>query len=159
MKRILLIISFVFIFCDFAMCYTNYYNPTSTYRNTYNPYRAPLSYSRYRNNLNNKKAIQRIQQRRKLNRARRIYNQVGSILNNTKYYPGTLTGYSVPVTQNVFSQVAPKNIFEKQLPSSPTCKQELFGNSSGDEIYFDDGRYYKNFNETNAKTGVTIIYD
>ena len=155
MKNILIIFFAIFLLGDCALCFTSY-NPTRTYRNTYNPYNNPLSYSRNQN----KNRIKKMQQRRKLNRTRRIYNSINSTLNNTRYNPGTLTGYSVPVNQSIFSRFGSNNVFNNRHQlNSPTCNQDLFSDGSSGETYYNNGEYFNHTRNTGAKTGVTIIYD
>ncbi len=153
MKTILIIFLAMFLMSDCAFCYTNYYNQNRTYRNTYNPYNNPSNYSR------NKNRIRKIQQKRKLNRARRIYNSINSALNNTRYNPGTLTGYSVPVNQSVFSRFGSNNVLNNKHSLSSPNYQDLFSDGTSGETYYRNGEYFNYSRNTDAKTGVTIIYD
>ncbi len=100
-----------------------------------------------------------MQQRRKLNRARRIYNSINSTLNNTRYNPGTLTGYSVPVNQSVFSRFGSNNVFNNKHSLTSPNSQDLFSDGSSGETYYNNGEYFNFSRNTDAKTGVTIIYD
>ena len=128
-------------------------------RQIYNPYSQYSSYARYRRaNLNNKQRIKRMQKIRKMNRVR---NNLSSYLSwfNRNQNQGVMTGYSVPVNQDIFNQVGifPNNIL--QMPSSINCNTDLYSMPSGSEFYYQNGRYYRNPKNVGAKAGVRIIYD
>lgn len=135
----------------------------SIYRPVYNPYGSAY-YSPYqyqRANINNIRRIQRLQRLRQMELLRR--NRLGNYLSwfNNKNTPGTLTGYSVPVTDDVYTQmgISPYNSKTKQRVNSPTCNQDLFSVPMGDEMYYRNGEFHKDIGGATGKTGVTIIYD
>jgi len=126
------------------------YNPYS------NSYKNPYYYRKY--NANNAKRIQRMNKIRQLNRIKNNFLSWNFNRNNNQNN-GVLTGYSVPVQSNVYNQINSDIFdFDKKF-SSPNSNTNLFATPSGSEYYFNDGRYFRNFNETQGKTGVTIIYD
>ena len=102
--------------------------------------------------------LQILHRQRQINKARKL-NNLRRTLNNFKY--GTMTGYSVPINANVYNQmrITPYNYDSLIKPNSNNLKSNIFSNQQGNEIYFDDGRYYKNSSGTNGKAGVTILYD
>lgn len=99
-----------------------------------------------------------LHRQRQINKARKL-NNLRRTLNNFKY--GTMTGYSVPINTNVYNQmrITPYNYDSLIKPNSNNLKSNIFSNQQGNEIYFDDGRYYKNSSSVNGKAGVTILYD
>lgn len=127
----------------------NYYRPYRSYQ-YYNPY----TYTRV--NSNNINRIRRLRTIRRLNRQFNPY-----LTWNTKNKNGNLTGYSVPVTKDIYDQmgISPYDPKSKQKTNSPTCKTDLFSSPSGDEMYYTNGERRVNLGGTQGKTGVTIIYD
>lgn len=169
MKNYLIIIGLVLTtgtVCAYEKVYLQRYPVQNTiYRNTYNPYGynsyryyTPAQYARM--NANNIRRIQRAQRIRRMNRIRR--NMYGNFLTWNKQDKGTLTGYSVPVGQDVYEQmgIAPYNKKQAQKAAkSPTCNTDLFSSPSGDEMYYRNGEMRKDISGATGKTGVTIIYD
>lgn len=175
MKRHLIISGLLFIFSiSQVMAYTTYtrYYPTYgrttlpnglIYRPTYNAYGQyynPYQYRRY--NSNNLQRLQRLQKMRLMNRIRRnIYNNFLT-WNNNKNKNGTLSGYSVPISEDIYKElgISPNNQKGQKIKqNSPSCNTDLFSAPTGDEMYYNDGRFYKNLGGASGKTGVTIIYD
>lgn len=121
-------------------------------RTIYNPYsyqyRNPYTYQKI--HRNDAKRIQRLNRIRHLNR---IKNNL--TWNLRKNYNGSLTGYSTPINQDVFRQIniKPYNSYSNNLNTN------LYSMPNGNDIYYRDGRYYKNLGEIGGKTGATIIYD
>ncbi len=173
MKKIVIVMSLLFFLDTFAFAYEKVYlqQPSSygiaprrtIYRPTYNPYSrtyySPYQYQRI--NSNNIKRLQRLHRLRQMDRLRRNY--YGKYLSwfNRGNNTGALTGYSVPVNQDVYRQmgISPYNSNIKQSPKSINCNQELFSNPMGDEMYYRNGEYHKDIGGATGKTGVTIIYD
>ena len=173
MKNILIIMSLLLFLDSFAVAYEKIYlqQPSSygitprrtIYRPTYNPYGtryySPYQYQRL--NSNNIQRLQRLHRLRQMDRLRR--SRLSNYLSwfNRNNNGGTLTGYSVPINQDVYKQmgISPYNSNIKQSPKSINCNQELFSNPMGDEMYYTNGEYHKDISGATGKTGVTIIYD
>ena len=158
--------------------YPSYYNYNNTYRPVYNPY----STYNYNNNYNsylwqrrNQANYNRILRRSNaLNRLRynlrnKLYNNYLSRLakNQNAYlntYPyntavnanGTMTGYSVPVNEDVFKKLGLDNP-KKIAPN--TSNTDLYSSPSKGAYTNNLGEYWYKSRNTGAKTGVTIIYD
>ena len=154
MKK-LLILSLILTLnnCVFALDrnffgYTNSPYQRAIMRPAYNPYsnsyKNPYLYKK--NNLNNTKRIQRLNKIRQMNKLKNNLSN-WNIFNN-----GSLTGYSVPITTNSYSQI----LDSQDLPS---LNSNLYSSPSGFETYYSDGSYFKNFNDISGTTGVKIIYD
>jgi len=128
----------------------NYYRPYNRTYQYYNPY----NYQRV--NSNNANKIRRLRTIRRLNRQ---FNPYLTWNKNNKN--GNLTGYSVPVSKDIYDQmgISPYDPKTKQKTTSPTCKTDLFSSPSGDEMYYSNGERRVNLGGTSGKTGVTIIYD
>ena len=172
MKKIITIMTLLLLLDSFAFAYKKVYSqqPSSygiaprrtIYRPTYNPYGAyynPYQYQRL--NSNNIQRLQRLHRLRQMDRLRR--SRLNNYLSwfNRGNNGGTLTGYSVPVNQDVYRQmgISPYNSNIKQNPKSINCNQDLFSNPMGNEMYYRNGEYYKDIGGATGKTGVTIIYD
>lgn len=119
-------------------------------RPTHNPYayRSPYHYKRY--NQNNAKKIQRLNKLRNLNRLRNINSW------NNNFNNGTLTGYSLPITQNALMQNS-TSLFGTKY-SSPTYNS-LFYDPLGNKSYYKHEKFFNENNELNGDCGVKIIYD
>jgi len=131
-------------------------------RPVYNPYGAYYSPYQYRRaNYNNARRIQRLNRIRQMDRMRRNYYRNHLTWFNNKNNPGSLTGYSVPITDDIYGQmgISPYNKNSKQNVNSPNCNQDLFSNPKGNEMYYRNGEYIKDIGGATGKTGVTIIYD
>ena len=104
-----------------------------------------------------------MQKARKINRIKRNLSSYLSGIGNKNYNQGVMTGYSVPINQNVFSQVGiyPRNYNNaiNQPSSFSNCNTDLFSMPSGNELYYTDGRFFRNSGGLEGKTGVKIIYD
>ena len=55
--------------------------------------------------------------------------------------------------------ISPYDPTSKQKYNSINANQELFSKPSGNEIYYDNGEYYRGLEGISTKSGVTIIYD
>ena len=125
-------------------------------RTIFNPYsyqyRSPYTY--YKVNKNDAKRIQRLNRIRHLNRIKN--NLTWNFNKNNK---GSLTGYSTPINEDVYKQMGIYPYNSKQKSNSINCNTDLFSSPSGNEMYYDNGRFYKNLGGVSGKTGVTIIYD
>lgn len=157
------------------------YNPYGQY---YNPYYNNNYRNNYRNNFfgkNNSDTVKRINKIRLRNRIR---NNVNSLINgnryygygnggmkvyNGEYYPnnskGSLTGYSTPINSSALNLI-PSNINNGLTNTinnnsySPTNNMKLYQNpTSGQEFYYNDGRFYKDLRGLDSSSGVKIIYD
>ena len=172
MKKIITIMTLLLLLDSFAFAYKKVYlqQPSSygiaprrtIYRPTYNPYGAYYNPYQYRRlNSNNIQRLQRLHRLRQMDRLRR--SRLNNYLSwfNRGNNGGTLTGYSVPVNQDVYRQmgISPYNSNIKQNPKSINCNQDLFSNPMGNEMYYRNGEYYKDIGGATGKTGVTIIYD
>lgn len=153
-----LILLFLICFTNLTFAFDRNYYTYSPYqkriiRPTYNPYSNYYSYRKY--NANNAKKIQRMNKIRQMNRIKNNISTWNFNRNNARNWQnsGTLTGYSLPVTTNTSFDTLDEN-----FPSINT-NTNLYSTPSGSEYYSNDGRYFKNFNETSGKTGVRIIYD
>ncbi len=100
----------------------------------------------------------RYQRVRRLERLQKNYNQLSWLGKNQN---GSLTGYSVPVTKDIYKQmgITPFDPNSKVRINSPTCNQDLFSVPSGDEMYYKNGERYTDLKGASGKAGVTIIYD
>lgn len=138
------------------------YNPYSY--NTRNYYTYPLNrsyqyynpYTYQRVNSNNANKIRRLRTIKRLNRQFNPY-----LTWNNKPKNGNLTGYSVPVSKDVYDQmgISPYDPKTKQKTNAPTCNTDLFSSPNGNEMYYTNGEKRVNLGGTTGKTGVTIIYD
>ena len=186
MKNKLLILTLILLTSSCAFGWTNRYpslNGTryhynNSYRNNYyNPYgsyynRSP--YYRY-NNLNN--SI--IRNMNKIRLRNRIRNNLFSLFNRNNnnyfgtrvykgaYYPnnsynnGFLTGYSTPINSSALNLIPNyNNNIKNSTYYNPTNNMKLMQNPlSGQEFYFNDGRFFKDLRGIDSSTGVKIIYD
>lgn len=122
-------------------------------RPTYNPYayKSPYYYKKY--NQNNAKKIQRLNKLRNLNRLKNNISNWG----NTSYNNGTLTGYSLPITQSIFNQTGTNSFFNNQY-TNPTYNN-LFYDPIGNKSYYKHERFYTQNRDLDGTCGVKIIYD
>ena len=127
------------------------YNPC--YNSIYNPYFRPYDQIKI-NRLNNiphyKTRVRRLEKKR--------YKNIGFFNRGN----GSITGYSMPINHDdIYKQmgISPYNPKAKQKYNSINCNQELFSTPSGDEMHYNNGKYYKDLKGASGKTGVTIIYD
>ncbi len=99
----------------------------------------------------------RYQRVRRLERLQKNYNQLSWLGRNN----GGLTGYSVPVTKDIYKQmgITPFDPNSKVRTNSPACNQDLFSAPSGDEMIYNNGERYTDLKGASGKAGVTIIYD
>lgn len=114
-------------------------------------------YNYARMNINTYQNVQKQKRMRRLEKKR--LNQLSFLGKNNR---GSLTGYSVPVNKDdIYKQmgISPYDPKAKQKYNSINCSQELFSSPSGDEIYYNNGKAFKNLGGVSGKTGVTIIYD
>lgn len=154
--------------------YRPMYNPYGSYYNPY--YSSGLRNGFFRRNNLNTDTINKIRYRNAirnninslLNR-NRYYGSSGMRVYNGEYYPnnttGSLTGYSVPITSSALNLI-PSNVSGNTLNTinnnsySPTNNMKLFQSPlNGQELYFNDGRYYKDLHGLDSSSGVKIIYD
>ena len=129
-------------------------------RQTYNPYSQYSSYAKYRRtNLNNKQRIKRMQKIRRMNRVRNNLSSYLSWFNNKNQNNGVMTGYSVPINQNILNQTGfyPNDIH--QLPNSLNCNTDLYSLPYGDSVFYKNGKYFRSPSSIGSKAGVRIIYD
>lgn len=81
----------------------------------------------------------------------------------TGYTPSINQGYNYPSlysrVPNNYSQPywAGQNPYNYSQVSYPNNYQRFYGEDNGDEMYYSDGQYYKNFKSTDGGCGVTII--
>lgn len=139
----------------------NYYN--RPYRPVYNPYTGrynPYYSSPYYSNNNIIRRINRANTLRRLER-QRLRNTWGNYLSWNKNKNGALSGYSVPINDDIYQQmgITPYNKAPKQSPKSPNCQTDLFSSPQGDEMYYTNGEKNVDLRGATGKTGVTIIYD
>ncbi|MBQ8634916.1 hypothetical protein IJ425_02030 [bacterium] len=161
-KSIFLFLSFIFINSCFALDlrYDNAFQK-AIMRPSYNPYSSTYKYPyqnpyQYRNyNKNNAKRIQRLNKIKRLNR---IKNNFLTLTKNN-YNSGTLTGYSIPITSDAYSQTYIQNPYFNQKYYTPKYNTNLYTLPSGNNTFYDDGRYIIRNNTTQSSTGVKIIYD
>ncbi len=136
----------------------NYGVYSRRYWNNRNPYYSPYNYRRI--NASNAQRLNRLRIMRRLNRQRNYWNNflTWNIKNNKN---GALTGYSVPVTKDVYEKmgISPYDPKTKQKTNSPTCNMDLFSSPSGNEMYYRNGERRVDLGGVSGKTGVTIIYD
>lgn len=118
----------------------------------YNPYCNHCRNRKY--NYNQAKRLQRVQKIKLLNRIR------NNFVSLNKFNNGSLTGYSLPISPNVYSQMG-INPWDKiqynQKPSNLTT--ELFSSPITTETYYRNGQIVRDNGGISNKTGVTIIYD
>ena len=124
-------------------------------RTPYNPYWVQKRVN-YSSNTNTK--AKRLKRVRRLQKLREYSNRLSWFKPSGQ---GSLTGYSVPVTKDIYNQmgISPYNPKNKTRVNSPTCNQELFSTPQGNEMYYKDGQRYTDLKGSSGKTGVTIIYD
>ncbi len=131
----------------------NYYRP---YRPVYNPY--TNRYNPYYSN-----DIRRINRYRMLRRfeRQRLRNNWGNYLTWNRNKNGALSGYSVPIKDDIYQQmgITPYNQTPKQSSKSPNCNTDLFSSPQGNEMYYTNGEKSVDLSGATGKTGVTIIYD
>ena len=159
MKKLFFTLSLILIYSNSVFAVEKIYlqRPT-TYSNpiirpTYNPYSSPYSYRKY--NRNNPKRLQRLNKIRNLNRLKNnLYNW-----SSNPYSNGVMTGYSLPINNDIYKQMGISPMFTKQNTTSPTCNTNLFSSPIGNESYYNDGRFIRDLGGISSKTGVTIIYD
>ncbi len=139
------------IYNSYGYCYPECY----INRPPYNPYWIQKNVNYSNNSYTNAKKLQRI---KKLQRLRNYANQLSWLSGNNN---GSLTGYSVPVTKDIYKQmgITPFDSSNKIKNNSPTCNQELFSIPMGNETYYKNGNRYTDLKGASGKTGVTIIYD
>lgn len=118
------------------------------FRPKYNPYSSPYNYRKY--NQNNAKRIHRLNKIRTLNRLKN---------NFSNWSTGNMTGYSVPINDDIYRQMGISPMYSKQNSSSPTTTTDLFSSPIGHESYYNNGRFIRNLGGISTKTGVSIIYD
>ena len=138
----------------FALNLNNTYNNRIYRRPTYNPYSNNLYYSPYRyknTSYNNAKRIQRNNRIRNLNRLR---NNLSNWNLNNGFNNGTLTGYSVPINQNVLNFN-----MDDYNKMTPNCNTNLFSMPTSGGMYYRNGEWFNVNKELSGKTGVRIIYD
>lgn len=135
------------------------YNNYAPIRNYYNyPIRSYQYYNPYNYQRANANNINRIRRLRTIRRLNRQFNPYLTWNNNKN---GNMTGYSVPISKDVYDQmgISPYDPKNKQKTNAPTCNTDLFSSPSGDEMYYKNGEKRVNLGGTSGKTGVTIIYD
>ena len=132
--------------------YNTPYNIKPVYRPIYNPY-SNQNYGVIKTNSTKTfrpyPRIKRLEKRR--------LKTIGFL--NQK---GNLTGFSPTINKDdMYKQmgISPYDPKNKQKYNSINCTQELFSTPSGDEMYYNNGEYYKDLRGVSGKAGVTIIYD
>lgn len=138
----------------------NNYNPYSRYNVAKDMYYSPYRYLRY--NANDPKRIKRLRNIMRLQRLRNNFLSWDTIQRFNPKNNGSLTGYSVPVTNDIYDQMGitpydPKK--SKQNTRSTTKYQELYSMPQGDETYYRNGQAIRDLGGVSGKTGVTVIYD
>lgn len=124
----------------------NYYNLPILNNNFYNPYK--------NRNPQTKKRIRGIHVRKYLNDNYLSFNF------QNPFSKGSLTGYSIPINQDVYSQFGiPKYNPKTNLKTNSSCRTDLFTSPNGNEMNYSNGRFYKDIQGSQGKTGATIIYD
>jgi len=136
----------------------SYYNNNRGRRVYYDPYRYP--------NYATTSDIKRVKRIRTLRRLQRLKNNYLSWspfqrFNANNPNGGTLTGYSVPVTNDVYKQmgITPYDPKNNQTYKTTNQGQELYSMPSGDETYYRNGKSLRDLGGVSGRTGVTIIYD
>ena len=127
------------------------YNSRAYYRPTYNPYS-------YNKNYNNAKRIQRINKLRKINKLKNNLNNLSWNLN--RYNRGTLTGYSTPITSDVYKNMG-LDFWDKEYIKTPSINYttDIFTSPFGNNSIYNRGRI-RNLNDgLSNRGGVKIIYD
>lgn len=163
MRNLLVILSLI-LFAQNAFAVEKVYiNQPSPYsgiyqRSLYNPYGYNNAYYtpyRYRRtNYSDAKRIQRINRLRNLNRIRNNF-----LTWNFNRNPGVLSGYSVPINKNVYSQVGLDPWDTNYNKHAPNCTTDLFSTPLNNSNYGTKG-YLRNDNGgLSNKAGVRIIYD
>lgn len=157
MKKIFIIFAlFLFSIQTFAVEKVYITRPSTNrviIRPTHNPYayKNPYYYRKY--NQNNIKRIQRLNKLRNLNRLKNnISNWDYNNLNN-----GTLTGYSLPINQNVYGQMGTNSLFNNNY-STPTYNS-LFYDPIGNKSYYQHDKFFTQNRDLDGTCGVKIIYD
>ena len=143
-----LLLLFSSAFARTVTTYQPYYYPAVP-RAIYNPYsNGYYPYNAARRHVNNLRNIPQ----------NKYYNPIGWFKRAAK---GVLTGYTVPINQDIYKQmgISPYDPYAKQKQNSINCNQNLYSLPSGREYFYNDGRYIKDLNGIESKTGVTIIYD
>ena len=90
-------------------------------------------------------------------RAFRAFNNLRNPLKQ-----GSMTGYSTPISNDVFKQLGIQNSAPKTKYklNSPTCSTDLFSSPSHNNSYGNSNGLNSNLGGgVGTKTGVTIIYD
>lgn len=136
------------------------YHPYSSYNNSFlrRNYYGPYRYAGY--STTDAKRLKRLKTIRRLQRLRSNYltwdirNVKNSILNGN----GTMTGYSVPVSQDIYNQMGinPPNSNPNTKTSAP---MELYSMPSQDGSRYSRGKRDNDTGGVAGRTGVTIIYD
>jgi len=143
--------------------YYPYYNNGCNNRNGYvspyycGSYPAIINTTTIRNVKRINGKLRRIKRMKKLKKLKKLENNLSWINNKNKN--GTLTGYSTPITNDIYTKLGIPSHDSKQRPHSINCNQELFTSPSANEIYYGHGGYKKDISGASGKTGVTIIYD
>lgn len=160
MKNILIIIC-LFLFQNvFAIekIYLQQPTPYNTFyqRPVYNPY-SNMYYNPYRYKRTNYNDIKRMQRIRRIRNLNRIKNNVLS-WNFNRNNQGNLTGYSVPINQNIYNQMNFDDL-EKYNKLTPSCNTPLFSSPMGNNSYYRNGQFLNKNGGVSSNTGVRIIYD
>lgn len=167
MKNYFIILS-LFLFAS-ANAYTVHYTggiPTST---TYNPtyptgYNTYHPYSSYRyftpirtRNYYNRETIRKIN---KINRIRNnIRRNVYNFLTWDNSSKGNLTGYSIPISSDVYKNLDFNSNDNIQKPISKNDMIEIFKMPSNNGMYYRNGELITDDSEIQGSAGVRIIYD
>ena len=125
----------------------------SLLRPTYNPYAYKSPYYYKKHNQHNAKRIQRLNRLRNLNRLKNNITNWG--YNN--FNNGTLTGYSLPINQNVYSQMGTTPLFNNNY-NFPTYNS-LFYDPTGNNSYYKHERFFTQNKDLDGSSSVKIIYD
>lgn len=173
MKNAIVIIGLTLLFSSLSFAYEKTYinYPSNSFYNSYNPYYrynnvardmyySPYRYSRYY--ANDSKKIKRLRNIMRLQRLRNNFLTWDTVQRFNPRNNGSLTGYSVPVTNDIYDQMGvtpydPKN--SKQNTKSTTKYQELYSMPQGDETYYRNGQAVRDLGGISGRTGVTVIYD
>lgn len=140
-------------------CIEYYYPNCVINRTLYNPYQMPYQIQRnvnYTSDSNTK--AKRLKKIRRLQRLRDSYNHLTW---KNKNDAGTLTGYTLPVTKDVFKQmgITPNNFNNNSQNNSHMYFQELFSTPSTGGKYYKNGKIYTDDGGISGSAGVKIIYD
>ena len=163
MKKYILLFTLFFLNTSFSFAVEKIYLQEQTPNNLlrqygYN-YRNNPYYSSYRykkTNYNNIKRIQRINRLRNLNRLKNNFLSWNLNRNNQ----GSLTGYSMPINSDIFTQMKIDPWENKYNHKSPNCTTELFSTpTTTNTFYRNSGEKILNDGGISSKAGVTIIYD